>query len=252
MFETGLRALHGHQPDAQRHGLLPSLPEVDRAAAQGAQDAARDRERALRPCPGEDDGEFLPAVAGQGIGTAQATPDSAHGFLEYPVARLVPVGIVDALEMVEVEQKQGQGPAMLARGLELGLQDLVEVAPVSRTGEGIGAGLDLEALGALLHLLGVLQAVQVAEHEQLPRLVRHRGEQAGIAQVHLHDLGEVEDLGREIRDQAQDLLVRHLEQILGLTGEGVDGSLAVGVPPGVRQRGGDMQDAGGRGLLRAQ
>ena len=52
----------------------------------------------------EDDGEFLASVTAQYVGRAQPKAEPFDQFDEYGVTRRVSVGIVDFLEVVDVEQ----------------------------------------------------------------------------------------------------------------------------------------------------
>jgi len=57
----------------------------------------------------EDDGEFFPAVASHEIFQAQAAAEPPTGFAQDGVSSLVPPGVVDALEMIEVDEQHRAG-----------------------------------------------------------------------------------------------------------------------------------------------
>src|SRR5690349_21413608 len=55
---------------------------------------------------GEHDDEFLAAVARDPIGTADFLPNPGNHGLQYGIARLVPMSIVDLLEMIDVAHQE--------------------------------------------------------------------------------------------------------------------------------------------------
>ena len=59
-----------------------------------------------------------------------------------PIA--VPVHVVDALEVVDVEHQDGDRVVCPARAVQLGAEALVEVAVVVEAGERVGLRLELE------------------------------------------------------------------------------------------------------------
>ena len=63
------------------------------------------------PGAGQDDEEFLPAVAHQHVAFAQDLSGGADDALEDPVADEVAVGVVGRLEVVQVEHEQPEGVA---------------------------------------------------------------------------------------------------------------------------------------------
>ncbi len=89
----------------------------------------------------EDHGKFLAAVAGDGIALAQDPPQDAAGAAEDLVARLVAVGVVEPLELVQVDHGQRED---LSRAVEIGqaLGDVgLEGPAIADQGQGVGAGL---------------------------------------------------------------------------------------------------------------
>ncbi len=98
--------------------------------------------------PREQAGEFLPAhAADDSAGRHQGLGDPAEAD-EDGIAHGVAVGVVHALEMVEIEQQQGCGPVQGAQG---GLRSGHEGPPVGDTRERVRVGGQaLEALGPFL------------------------------------------------------------------------------------------------------
>jgi hypothetical protein len=77
----------------------------------------------------EDDGELLAAVAGRLVDLARLLAQHRGHRGEHPVAGLVAVGVVDRLEVVDVEHDQADARLEAPRALDLVGQRLLE-APV--------------------------------------------------------------------------------------------------------------------------
>ncbi len=98
---------------------------------------------------GQDDGELVAAVAGQQI--ARAFDGLAHRprhLDEAVVAGRVAVGVVECLEVVDVDHYQSERQPLTRRPTMLPCEILVEVAAVGDFGEGI------EERQALEHSVG--------------------------------------------------------------------------------------------------
>src|SRR5262249_54871279 len=122
---------------------------------------------------GQDDGELLAAVAGEDLVATDARLDDARELLEHEVAREVAVHVVDALEVVDVEEEDREVALVPAAADDLALERLVEVPLVVDLRETIhdghavdlfvilrldvGAGEELEDRGPDLHPVAVLQ-----------------------------------------------------------------------------------------------
>ena len=99
--------------------------------------------------PGQHQRELLAPVAGAERGLGQAAVQLGDDALQHPIAEQVPVGVVDLLEVVGVDQRDGDAVgAPGGRVVEQRGQPLVEVAPVVAGGEAVPAAL-LAGLGVL-------------------------------------------------------------------------------------------------------
>ena len=78
---------------------------------------------------------------------ARIVPSQQRGDgLQRAVARRVAVGVVDALEVVEVAEGQDEAPAVAQGALDLGAQLAHEGAPVEQPGERVAIGLRAQLL----------------------------------------------------------------------------------------------------------
>src|SRR4051812_45433149 len=66
-------------------------------------EALEDREGRVGGAVGQEDGELLAAVAGEDVGRSEDGAPGSGGLLEQAVAGLVAAGVVEGLEVVEVE-----------------------------------------------------------------------------------------------------------------------------------------------------
>ncbi len=114
-------------------------------------------ERAADQC-----GELVAAEPGDGVPAADGALQPAGGLHQELVADLVPGGVVDRLEAVQVEEEHrdpGAGPALLAAGAEGGPQPLGEQRPVGQVGERVVEGVVLQ-LGLEHDAFGDVPAVE--------------------------------------------------------------------------------------------
>ncbi len=127
----------------------------------------------------EDHGKFFTAVTGDGIALAQDPPQYAAGAAQNLVACLVAIGIVEPLELVQVDHGQREG---LSRAVEIGQAagDVgLEGPAVADQGQGVGAGFGRMRLD---------QADLLAEPV------------FGLIQPALHGLVGIDQLGHDIED----------------------------------------------------
>ncbi len=83
------------------------------------------------------DDEFVAAQPSQHIVTAHDTCQPARRFDEDVVAGLVPAGIVDHLEVIEIQEDDGHQPLVALRmGEQIG-QPILGKTPVRKAGQGI-------------------------------------------------------------------------------------------------------------------
>src|SRR5438874_1491285 len=108
---------------------------VQRPAADPLADPAGEVLRAFEPGFREQDDELLPAVARNDVDLPDLLADAVGNLDEYGVADLMPVLVVDLLEMVEVEHQQRQRPMEPRGAVDLSGQRLLEEAVVAEAGE---------------------------------------------------------------------------------------------------------------------
>ena len=103
---------------------------------------------------GQGDDELLAAVAGDEVVGPGCLAENAGDLAEDGVADLVAVGVVDPLEVVDVEHQDGHPqslqPAPVGQGAELGEEE----GPIVEAGQGVAHG-PLEHLALELLLAGV-------------------------------------------------------------------------------------------------
>ena len=122
----------GEMVDLERLDLGPhALGEVHRAVEVGA---------------GQHHGQLLAAVAGGLVDLAGRLLEDPGHLAQHDVALLVAVGVVDRLEVVEVDHHQAELLPEALGALDLGLEDLVEPAAVEEAGELVGHRLALDRL----------------------------------------------------------------------------------------------------------
>ncbi len=120
------------------HAVLPDEAEVPDRLPQVLGDALRGFESAVL----QQHTELVAPQAGQRVGGADAGLDDAGQLLEQPVAGLVAAGIVDHLELVEVEVQQHVAHAFAAAGGEQRLVEArLELAAVDQAGQRVVARL---------------------------------------------------------------------------------------------------------------
>ncbi len=106
---------------------------VERAA-----NALTDEERARRVGSAlEDERELVAAEARDGVTRARDTLESPGEMLQDRVTGLVPEGVVDFLEAVQVEQHQREARAVSLRGQEGLLEAVVEEPAIRKLGERV-------------------------------------------------------------------------------------------------------------------
>ena len=127
-------------PDRDRH--LPGRIEIDLLEELG-QTVGETQRRGL-VARGEDHRELLAAEPADDVGAAHGLRQLARERTEHLVAGAVPVHVVDALEVVDVEHQHRDGVVNAAGTAQLGAQALVEVAMVVEAGERVCLRLMLE------------------------------------------------------------------------------------------------------------
>ncbi len=189
---------------------------------------------------GQDDRELLPPVTRGQIDLAHALPDEGGGAGEDPVSLHVAPAVVDALEIVEIEEGE-RGLELVALGAQDFLaQGLQEVAVVEQAGQAIGhrralgarvAG-DLDDLGVLELAVYVQEVVEqghpqpgVAPESQaqlLPVALQTPPVALGLRLRKVQVGEDVEDRGVEGR-AAGPVLIQLRQQLLLVGGTGLQG-----------------------------
>src|SRR5262249_23008574 len=104
-----LRPEAGRVGNAAGHGRVKRTPSRDEVfLLEGPADALRDRHRRSCRRLREQDGELLAAVARGDVARADGRPEDLAEAADRDVAGRVSVRVVDALEVVEVEERDGQ------------------------------------------------------------------------------------------------------------------------------------------------
>ena len=165
---------------------------------------------------GQDDRELVAAVARRDVRAAQGRADELRGPGEDAVAEQVAEGVVDELEVVEVEHEHAQRPPRALGPDDLLAEALVHEAVVVEAGERI----------AVREVARVLVEPRVLERHR--RLVGHRpGELEAL-------VGELHRRGREQLHQPDRLVLRderqHEQAALAVAAEQLD--LALGSADG--------------------
>jgi len=109
----------------------------------------------------QDDDELLAAVAVCGVGFADELLDDAAQFRKHGIAAQMPVGVVVFLEMIDIQDADGQGIAVAQGAVHLGLHLPEEMAGVVEAGQLVG-----QAQLAVAHLAAsqvVLDALAVQD-----------------------------------------------------------------------------------------
>ena len=121
-------------PEAKR-ALLPGELEVAHGLAQRLRGAHRLIERAAL----EQDPELIAAQAREGIAPAHLRLEQRADLPEQRVARAVAAGVVDDLELVEIEAAERVGGLARLGALQRPLHAVLELAPVDEAGEHVVA-----------------------------------------------------------------------------------------------------------------
>ena len=160
------------------------------------------------------DGHLLAAVAGGLVDVTRGLAQDAGDLAQHHVALQVAVGVVDLLEVVDVEHDQAELVVVAAGALDLRRHDLLEAAVVEQPGELVGDRLAGDRLvqvdvldrdrglvgevGEQLALAGGERLVLARDGDDaddaaaLLRRAERRGERAGAAELDLRHLAGVD------------------------------------------------------------
>ncbi len=136
--------------DRQRHGLGHGEGHV--GGLVGALDV------------GQQHDELVAAQPADGVDLAHAGAHPQRHFTQHDVAGLVAVGVVDGLELVEVEEHDGGAAALAAPGGQRLVQAVQEQDAVGQAREGVVLGLVAHLLFDALALADVGQHRHIARH----------------------------------------------------------------------------------------
>ena len=172
---AGLSIPH-HDPDARADGAVVQRTRV--RPLHRLDDAPGDHlDVGAIPHPRQQYRELVPAQPGDGIGGAQATLDAHRGATQDLVADAVPHRVVDGLEVVEVEEEEGE----IGAGADVPLQLTLEGAPVGDPGQSVDARHVLD-LGVALHQLGPGPVEMDGHHQQSGTQDRDAGDHQAAAE----------------------------------------------------------------------
>ena len=104
----------------------------------------------------DERGELVAAEAADHVGRAQAPPQHLGGRAQHLVAGQVAGGVVDELEVVEVEHEQGSVLAPAVHASQLAVQPVHEPPPVEQPGERVVVGEQAQLALGLLAVADVL------------------------------------------------------------------------------------------------
>ena len=103
-------------------------------------DALGEHEGAVLVAVGREHGELLPSHARGAVEAALGAGDGGRDAREHLVAGRVAVRVVHALEAVEVADDQAERLVRAPGALELGVEHVLEAAPVEQAGEVVAVG----------------------------------------------------------------------------------------------------------------
>ena len=132
----GLVAVGGVLGDAAREGVAGDVVVAGALGEAGA-DLVEDGGGLDGGGAAHDDDELLAAVAADQVGAAEAVAERAGDVAEDGVADQVAVVVVDLLEVVDVEERDGDRLAGRGGGDQRGAQLLERVAAVEDAGEPV-------------------------------------------------------------------------------------------------------------------
>ena len=151
-----------HQPDADAHAerlVLPHETKLAHRLAHGVGDA----HRLIRRARFEQRAEFVAAEPRQRVAAAHAREHDHRELAQQLVARAVPAGVVDRLEVVEVHEHQRVLTALGPGGFDQFGEPALELAPVNEPGQRIVTRLPDQLLR---HGPGLADIVKYDDHAQ--------------------------------------------------------------------------------------
>ncbi len=140
--------------DADRHAQVDRGRQADRRGFDGAPDALGHGHAERGLAARQHHGELFAAVAGQSVHRPDAAVQGPRHASQDLVAREVAIGVVDLLEMVDVEHQQQRRLARTRDAVDLGLQLGHEMAPVGQPRQRVLQGEFGQAIDDGLQVAG--------------------------------------------------------------------------------------------------
>src|SRR5215472_12111651 len=183
----------------------------------------------------DDDEELLAAPPDRGVSSAQEDLQKSGDLLQDEISRRVTEGVIDALEVIDVEKREGEGTLRSDRARRFASDGLLSGAPVGKACQLVGQGLPL----AVALQVGVLRDVGERREQPLAGgetqgppdpsdppparpldlevlLIIGLFEAAGP-----HPVQEIGGLVEEARDLPEELFAGHLSELVGRDAEHV-------------------------------
>src|ERR1700722_9442238 len=132
--------------EAGHHAHLESFGQQIFGIAQGMQEALGDLKSRIFSGLGKQNDELVSSVAEGGIDSPHTVLDGPGNLGQQAAAGQVPVEVVDALEVVQVDEDQAEGETEAAGALNLDLGDGKKMPRVEEAGAVIGDGQFLNDL----------------------------------------------------------------------------------------------------------
>ena len=109
-------------------------------------DLVHDRKGLLEKSIGEQDTEFIPAVAGDDVSLSQLAAQEKSQAFQRTVSCRMAIGVVDHFEAIDIEHDTGQGLAIPFGTFKLRAEPLAQVAAVIESGQRVAANQLVEAI----------------------------------------------------------------------------------------------------------
>ncbi|MCY1391745.1 hypothetical protein D3C76_421830 [compost metagenome] len=125
-----------NQPDTDsgdERSALPDKMQILHSLAQALGNFLRRFRRAVF----QQDAKLVAAQARQGIAFAQPRLQQGADMPQQFVARRMAAGIVDQLELIQIEEHQGMAPRVAGQAVQRLFQAIFEFTAVGESGQGI-------------------------------------------------------------------------------------------------------------------
>ena len=106
----------------------------------------------------EEDGELVTAQSGDDVGLTDTPGQTSCDDDEQLIAHLVPEGVVDHFEVVQIDEDQGRKTVGVADGAKPVGDLVLQQRPVGEPGERVVERLELEPIGKLPSLTEVAES----------------------------------------------------------------------------------------------